>query len=166
MLETTNVQNDVGATSGKFVLRFDTVNHRHGRTDSKFSFGCGALEPRSHIARTRALSLRWVSGRIGLIVLTLWFAASLFSSGSAQTTKRERLDQIIMNLRTCVKANAPAANASGIQANEDAVDYFMRACSLPPDALNPVDVGVLPPGILRNAINSEWETFIRERQAR
>jgi hypothetical protein len=81
-------------------------------------------------------------------------------------TKSDRLGQVISDLKTCVRAHAPTAQAAGVHTASDAINFFGKTCGPPLNDLDPAKIGVLPPGMLRIAIGEEWNAFIQATPAR
>jgi hypothetical protein len=103
--------------------------------------------------------------RIGTLrtAITLLLATVPWSV-SAQTVENDKLQQIVSNLRACVRANAPTAHAAGVLATSDAVDFFIKMCGTTLNDLT--NVGAVPPGLFRVAIRNEWNAFIEETRPR
>jgi hypothetical protein len=102
-------------------------------------------------------------------------------SASAQTAaQKQNLDEYISNLRTCAKAHASEAWASGVRAPDEAAKYFAKICipllglflvgpdvdrqNRSADGLN--DIGAVPPGIFRATFREEWAAFLEQADRR
>ena len=95
------------------------------------------------------------------ITLLLLITPSLALAQS--TGSREGLQHVIFNLRSCVRAHAPTAQAAGVRTKNEAVEFLLQKCDaalesdfakLGAGALTPV-----PPGIFRRAVQDEWAAF-------
>jgi hypothetical protein len=108
------------------------------------------------------LNLRISPLRTAIILLL----ATVPWSVSAQTAQSEKLQQVISDLRTCVRTYAPAAQAAGVQNTNAAVNFFDKTCltdfSRPLSDRAPSNLGAVPPGIFRLAIGEEWAAFIKQ----
>jgi len=114
-------------------------------------------------ANSRDVLFLWIGPLRTAVTLLL---ATLPWSVSAQTAHNEKLRQVVSNLRACVRAYAPTAQAAGVQTTSDAVNFFIKTCSPPLSDLAPENVGAIPPGTLRIAIGDEWTAFIEETRTR
>jgi hypothetical protein len=69
-------------------------------------------------------------------------------------------DTVILTLRTCVQANASAAQSAGVQTADEAIEFFIRTCNGElSTALAKPNVGPVVPGSFRRAIREEWTAF-------
>ena len=116
------------------------------------------------------LASLWI-GRLRIAIALL--LATVPWSVRAQTTQSENLRQFVSELKACVRAHAPAAQAAGVQTTSDAVDFFIKAC-IPPVRLSDLvsanaasaDLGAVPPGMFRHVIGDEWAALMEEKRTR
>jgi hypothetical protein len=119
------------------------------------------------------VSSKWDWPLKNVIALLL---TSLPWTASAQTAvQSDSLQELLLKLRACVRANAPAMQAAGIKNVNEATNLLSGKCGpqsgllIGPGKLSLDDfanVGPLPPGILRRAASEEWVSFIEETRAR
>lgn len=105
-------------------------------------------------------------------VTTALLLTALPSAAFAQIATVEDLLQARANLRLCIRANAPAAEAAGVQTRREADSYFRKAC-IPPlaftldgpqatkETLEAIRK-VVRIGEYGNIIAEEWSAFIAQ----
>ena len=101
----------------------------------------------------------WIGPLRAAITLLL---ATVSWSVLAQTAQDENLRQVVSRLRSCVRTNAPSAQAAGVQNTSDAVNFLIKTCSPPLSELDPTNIGAVPPGMFRRAIGEEWSAFVEK----
>jgi hypothetical protein len=115
--------------------------------------------------------------------ITLLLATVPWSMSAQTAAPNENLLQLLSKLKTCVRANAPAAQTAGMENTNEAINFFIETCTPPLSALtNPgaappprpgmlsqsdfANVGAVPPGIFRRVIGEEWASFVEETRTR
>lgn len=114
--------------------------------------------------------------------ITLLLATVPWSVSAQTAAQNENLLQLLSKLKSCVRANAPAAQAAGMKNTSDATDFFIKTCIPPivfpgdsaaapprPGMLSQSDfanMGATPPGILRRVVGEEWASFVEEARTR
>ncbi len=115
-------------------------------------------------------------------VIALLLAACSWSASAQTVAQSDNLQQLLLKLRACVRANAPAVKAAGVMNAVEATSLLLETCGpqsiflgvasgsrTGPGKLSWEDfahVGPIPPGILRRAASEEWASFIEETRAR
>jgi len=100
----------------------------------------------------------------GIYPLKIAFATALLSLPwllSASAKQDEKLQQVITDLRYCVRMNAPHAHEVGINSQSKAVKFFFGKCG--PRASDLLEIGSVPVSSFRHAVRVEWITFQTKR---
>jgi hypothetical protein len=114
--------------------------------------------------------------------ITLLLATLPWSVSAQTAVQNENLLQLLSKLRTCVRANAPTAQAAGMKNTSEATNFVIKTCTpgsiflgdastalAGPGTLSLNDfanVGPMPPGILRRVAREEWVSFVEGTRTR
>jgi hypothetical protein len=100
-----------------------------------------------------------------IIAIAAAFSLTAGPSFGQQARDDRPLQQLLSDLRACVRSNAAEVYALGIRATRDAEKHLLNRCGK--TVLNEFFVSTvlnggtpLPPGILRKTAREEWAAFL------
>jgi hypothetical protein len=97
------------------------------------------------------------NGAVFLVIAMAAFAAPTVAQPTGDTAKYQ---PAILNVRACIRGNAPPAHIAGIRDVNEAYLFFKDRCYVSFDtALTKLGAGDAAPGSFRLLVQEEWAAF-------